>query len=161
MSEVQLTVLVIDDNPDLLKVYTLGLPLVGPFKVVTAADGAAGLEAYYATRPDCVVIDVKMPELDGYQVTRALRGDPETEHTPLIILTAMNQDWDRFQGLASGIDSYLVKPVKPSELAVAVREACALSQAEREHRLQDIAEREQGPHAVAGQPPTGQEEHAP
>ena len=132
------TVLVVDDNPQLLKVFAEGLPLVGAFTVITAANGIEGLERYYEIHPHCVVIDVKMPELDGYQLTRALRGDPESAITPLIILTAMGQAWDRFEGLVAGVDRYLVKPVRPSELAAAIREACALSETERLQALQAL-----------------------
>jgi CheY-like chemotaxis protein len=140
MAAEPLVVLIIDDNPQLLKVFTQGLPLVGDFTVYTAENGGEGLERFYEVHPDCVVIDVKMPELDGYQLTRAIRGDPSTAATPLIILTAMGQEWDRYVGIVSGVDRYMIKPVRPSELAEAIREACAMSEEQRLQRLQELVD---------------------
>src|SRR5579862_8001568 len=95
-----ITVLVIDDNIDLLEVLAEGLELAGPFNVMTASDGMQGLELCLIYHPDCVVIDVKMPQLNGYQLVRALRGDAETVEIPLILLTALAQDYERFAGMA-------------------------------------------------------------
>ncbi|SRR5579884_3519319 len=135
------TVLIVDDNPELLQVFAQGLPLTGDFTVLTAADGAKGLEVAYEQRPDCVVIDIKMPELDGYQLARALRGDPETAAIPLIILTALPQDQAEFASLAAGCDRFLTKPVVPRELAAAIKDALATSEEERGSRLRTLAER--------------------
>ena len=76
-------VLVIDDDPALLTAITRGLDLIGGFDVRTAKDGASGLDQFFSTHPDCVVVDVRMPGLNGYQFVRALRGDRETAETPL------------------------------------------------------------------------------
>jgi DNA-binding response OmpR family regulator len=89
-------------------------------------------------RPDCAVIDVKMPGLDGYQLVRALRGDPETAEMPLIILTALTQEHYRFAGLLAGADRYLTKPVTPSALVQAIDEVVHLSEAERAHRFRQV-----------------------
>ena len=139
----QRTVLIVDDSQALLGAFVLGLPLVGPFEVMTASDGAEGLERYFADPvhlPDCVVIDIKMPGLDGYQLVRVLRGDPNSMHTPLIILTALAQDQDRLAGLLSGVDRFLVKPVLPSELAVVIEEVCLISDEERMRQLRNLVE---------------------
>lgn len=138
----RLTVLLIDDNPDLLRALSLSLGALGNFHVVTAVNGGDGLERFFETQPDCVVIDVKMPELDGFQLVQALRGDPASEATPLIILTALAQDRDKFAGLAVGADAYLVKPIKPQDLAAEIRKVIATSAAERASRLQRLAEEE-------------------
>ncbi len=135
-----ITVLIIDDNLELLEVLSEGLELAGPFSVVTASDGAQGLESCLTYHPDCLVIDVKMPELNGYQLVRALRGDPETAEIPLILLTALAQDYERFAGLAAGTDRYLIKPVTPRELAAAIRDVLALSAQEREQRYTQLVE---------------------
>jgi DNA-binding response OmpR family regulator len=136
-------VLIVDDSQALLGAFVLGLPLVGPFEVITANDGAEGLEQYFADSvhpPDCVVIDIKMPGLDGYQLVRVLRGDPNSMHTPLIILTALAQDQDRLAGLLSGVDRYLIKPVLPSELAAVIQEVCLISDEERMRNLRKLVE---------------------
>jgi CheY-like chemotaxis protein len=141
--EIPRTVLIVDDSQALLGAFILGLPLIGPFEVLTATDGAEGLERYFADPvhpPDCVVIDVKMPGLDGYQLVRGLRGDPQSKHTPLIILTALAQDQNRLAGLLSGADRFLVKPVLPSELAVVIQEVCLISDEERTQQLHSLVE---------------------
>jgi CheY-like chemotaxis protein len=132
------TVLIIDDSPKLLKLLGEALAELGGLRVVTAEDGAQGLQLYFETRPQCVVIDVKMPNLDGYQLVHALRGDPASAETPLVILSALAQDKDRLAGLLSGADCYLIKPVTPLELLAAIRQALALSAAERARRLQAL-----------------------
>lgn len=140
--EQPITVLVIDDNLELLEVLSEGLELAGPFTVLTASDGAQGLEQCLIHHPDCLVIDVKMPQLNGYQLVRVLRGDPETAEIPLILLTALAQDYERFAGLAAGTDRYVVKPVTPRELAAVIREVIALSAQERQHHYRQLVEEE-------------------
>jgi DNA-binding response OmpR family regulator len=139
----QRTVLIVDDDPDLLQMLTDGLELLSDFQVVQATNGEDGLEQFYAHRPDCMIIDIKMPGLDGYQLVRALRGDPDSAATPLILLTALAQDRQRFAGLAFGADQYLVKPVMPSELVAAVQHAMRVSEADRQHRMQALLEQEE------------------
>jgi CheY-like chemotaxis protein len=133
------TVLVVDDDPHMLSVIEKSLKLLGKYTVFTANDGVEGLERYFDIHPDCMVIDVKMPNMDGYQLVRALRGDPESRETPLVILTAMAQDRDKYKGMASGADQYLLKPVKPTELVEAVQIAISIGQSERNQRLLELA----------------------
>ncbi|HUY75779.1 MAG TPA: response regulator [Ktedonobacterales bacterium] len=130
------TILVIDDNRQLLDLITESLTLLGDYTVVTAENGADGLACAVESRPACAIIDVKMPGLDGYQLVRALRGDPATAGIPLIILTALIQDHYRFAGLLAGADHYLTKPIKPADLILAIQAAIELSQTERDHRTQ-------------------------
>ena len=134
------TVLIVEDNTELLELLLIALPRLGGFNVVGATDGVAGLEQFYELRPQCVVIDVKMPELNGYQLVRALRGDPDTASTPLIIMTALAQDKDQFAGLAAGADLYLIKPISPVDLAAAIKQVIATSEAERLRRWQALLE---------------------
>jgi CheY-like chemotaxis protein len=134
------TVLVVDDDPDLRETLSDGLELLGNFTVVGAEDGFRGLEQCVAVHPDCMVIDVMMPELDGYQLVKALRGDPETASTPLILLTALAQDRERFLGLAAGVDQYLVKPATTEQVVAAIHEALVLSEVERRQRLYALLE---------------------
>ncbi len=138
------TVLCVDDDPDLLQLLVDSLEGLGQFHVVQASDGEQGLERFFEVQPDCVVIDVVMPELDGYQLVQALRGDPQSASTPLIILTALAQDKDRLSSLAVGADQYLVKPVTPRALVEAVTRALEISNEERLARMERLAQQEGG-----------------
>ncbi len=132
------TVLVVDDDPDLLQLLTDGLELIGHFHVIPATNGIAGLEQFFEVHPDCMIIDIKMPGLDGYQLVRALRGDAESADTPIIMLTALAQEQQQFAGLALGADQYLVKPVTPRELVEAVRRAVTIGEKERQARMEQL-----------------------
>jgi CheY-like chemotaxis protein len=132
------TVLMVDDNADLRALVADSLRMLGRFTVVTAEDGIQGLERYFDVRPDCVVIDVKMPGIDGYQLVRALRGDPASSATPLVILSALAQEKDQLGGLLSGADEYLVKPVGPLELVRTIERAIGLTEEDRRARLRAL-----------------------
>ena len=132
-------VLIVDDNPELLASLAFALSALGPLTVDTAIDGAQGLERIYNARPDCVVIDVKMPEVDGIQLVRALRGDPETAAIPIVILSALVQENDQALGMYAGADQYLTKPTKPRDLAEAIMRVIAVSDDERARRMVDLA----------------------
>jgi two-component system, OmpR family, alkaline phosphatase synthesis response regulator PhoP len=134
------TILIVDDHSLLLEFMQDALQELGDFTVVTATNGIDGLEQFYQIHPACVIIDVKMPGLNGYQLVRALRGDPETAQTPLILLTALAQDVDQFAGLAAGADQYLRKPIDLLELVQAVYRAIQISDEERQQRLRILAE---------------------
>jgi CheY-like chemotaxis protein len=134
------TILVVDDNPDLLHLIAESLSVIGQYQVVRAINGIEGLEKYYEYRPDCVVIDVKMPGMDGYQLVRALRGDPSSADTPLVILTALVQEKDRLIGLSSGVDFYLAKPIKPRELVAAIQNALQAGDEARKRRMEQLVE---------------------
>jgi CheY-like chemotaxis protein len=134
------TVLLVEDNQMLLDVLLMVLPRMAPFQFVGVSDGDTGLEQCYALRPACIVIDIIMPGLNGYQLVRALRGDPETASIPLIILSALAQEQEQFAGLAAGADQYLIKPVTPQLLAAAVEQAIALSATARAEHWQRLAD---------------------
>jgi DNA-binding response OmpR family regulator len=137
-------ILLVDDNHDLLALITESLTLLGGFTVVTADNGADGLARAVALRPDCVIIDVRMPGIDGYQLIHALRGDPETAALPLVILTALTQEHFHVAGLLSGADQYLTKPIKPPNLVAAIQESIRLSEADRRGRLQALLDEPTG-----------------
>ncbi|QBD82126.1 response regulator [Ktedonosporobacter rubrisoli] len=139
-------VLVIDDNPTIVELIKYAVNLQGSYSVVVAYDGVQGLERVHAEQPDCVIIDVKMPRMDGYQLVRCLRGDPRTANIPMIILSAMTRDEDQMTGLLSGADEYLTKPFKPTALNEAIERVLQLTPAERQRRtdylVQTQAERD-------------------
>ena len=136
----RLTVLLVDDNTTLLKTLQMALETLGHFTVACATNGVEGLERYFEVHPDCVVIDVKMPALDGYQLVRALRGDRASSGTPLVMLSALGREKEQMAGLLSGADIYLVKPVPPQELVAAIRRAVSLGAIDREEHQMRLLE---------------------
>ncbi len=133
-------VLVIDDNPTIVELIKYAVHLQGAYEVIVAYDGVQGLEQVYAEHPDCIIIDVKMPRMDGYQLVRCLRGDACTADTPMIILSAMTREEDQMTGLLSGVDEYLTKPFKPSALNAAIERVLHLTPAERQHRMEHLVQ---------------------
>jgi len=133
-------ILLVDDNTDLLQLMKHSLMLLGDYIVITAENGIEGLERVQEAQPDCIVIDVKMKGLNGHQLVRVLRGDPETALIPLIMLTAMAQDKDRYEGMASGADRYVLKPIKPLALVEIIQETIRISETERQQNYRSFAD---------------------
>src|SRR2546430_5631331 len=127
-------VLVIDDNPTIVELIKYAVNLQSEFQVIVAYDGEEGLKSVYAENPVCVIIDVKMPRMDGYKLVRCLRGDTRTANIPLIILSAMTREEDQMTGLLSGVDEYLTKPFKPGALNAAIERVLLLTPADRQDR---------------------------
>ncbi|HRF58803.1 MAG TPA: response regulator [Fimbriimonadaceae bacterium] len=115
-----LKVLVCDDERHIVRLIQVNLERQG-YTVVTAFDGKEGLEKVRSEKPDLVVLDVMMPYMDGFEVLKSLRREPETESLPVIMLTAKAQDKDVFEGYHYGADMYLTKPFNPSELVTFVK----------------------------------------
>jgi DNA-binding NarL/FixJ family response regulator len=113
------TILVIEDQPDMRGNLGLILKMEG-YRVLSAADGQAGLELARQDHPDLVICDVMMPYLDGHGVLKAVREDPATAHLPFIFLTAKGEKQDLRTGMNLGADDYLTKPINASELVAAV-----------------------------------------
>ena len=108
-------VLVADDAPDILLLITVTLERDG-YDVVTAKDGPSALEAAAERVPHLVVLDLMMPGLDGYEVTRRLRRDQATEDVPIVIVTAAAEEHQAARALQAGADAYMKKPFSPREL---------------------------------------------
>jgi DNA-binding response OmpR family regulator len=113
-------VLIADDDPDILELVSFRLERAG-YDVVRAADGEQALRIAVDRRPDLAVLDVMMPKLTGYDVTRKIRQDEATSRMPVILLTARVQEADVQQGFEAGADDYLKKPFSPQELRARVQ----------------------------------------
>jgi len=113
-------ILIVDDNATNVKILQTRLGSEG-YEVVSAADGLEGLQAARELAPDLILLDVMMPRLDGLEVCRRLRADPDFPFTPIIMVTAMTDLKDVIAGLEAGGDEYLTKPVDHAALAARVR----------------------------------------
>ncbi len=113
-------VLVVDDTPMNVKMLADILTFNG-YEVVTAGGGKEGLAKIEAEKPDLVLLDVMMPDLDGYSVCRAIRGNPETAILPVVMVTALDPREERVKGLEAGADDFLAKPINQPELLARVR----------------------------------------
>jgi len=113
-------ILIVDDNPTNVKIIQTRLGAEG-YEIVSAGDGEAGLAAAREQTPDLILLDIMMPKLDGIEVCRRLRADPEFPFTPIIMVTAMADSKDVVAGLEAGGDEYLTKPVDHAALAARVR----------------------------------------
>ena len=111
------TILVCDDDPLLVDIVRFRLTSRG-YSVDIASDGGDALERIHAAKPDAVVLDCMMPVLDGLQVLRRLRENPETKAIPVIMLSARKQEADVVGALELGASDYMVKPFSPEELVV-------------------------------------------
>lgn len=126
------TILVIDDEPEIVLLCRDYLEDAG-FAVLSGSDGQAALDLARAHRPDLIVLDLGLPELDGLDVTRALRKD---SGVPVVMLTARGDESDKLIGLELGADDYVTKPFSPKELVARVR--AVLRRAEGAHEEVEI-----------------------
>ncbi len=108
-------VLVADDNDDILTLVTFRLERAG-YTVIQAHDGEEALRMAVEQRPSLAILDLMMPRLDGYEVTRGIRGDPAIADMPVVLLTARSQEADVARGFDAGADDYIRKPFSPQEL---------------------------------------------
>ena len=108
-------ILAVDDEPNIVRLIQVNLERMG-YTVETANNGVQALEKIRANRPDLVVSDVMMPEMDGCELLSSIRRDPALETLPVIMLTAKTQDKDVLSGYSRGADMYLTKPFNPMEL---------------------------------------------
>ena len=113
-------VLAADDDEDILDLVAFRLERSG-YTVIVARDGEEALELAARELPDLAVLDVMMPKVDGFEVTRRLRAEEATSRMPIILLTARSQDADVQQGFEAGADDYLRKPFSPDELRARVQ----------------------------------------
>lgn len=134
MTDPMARVLVIDDEPDVLLLCRVNLQHAG-HEVLEASDGERGLATALAERPDAIVLDLMLPEMDGYSVLAALGQEQDTRDIPVLVLTAKAQREDRVRCWEEGASEYMTKPFSPAALSSALTQLIAMSPKERsEHR---------------------------
>ena len=109
-------ILIVDDSPSQLMGIRRLVEKLG-HEAVTAEDGAAGVEAAKRELPDLILMDVVMPNLNGFQATRAISREPTTAHIPVVLVTTKDQDTDRVWGMRQGAKAYITKPFNDNDLA--------------------------------------------
>ena len=117
-------VLAVDDDPTILRLLQVNLEMEG-HEVLTAEDGHSALAVIRAERPDVVLLDVMMPEMDGFQVCESVRADPDIADTPIVFVSARAQQADLDRGYASGADGYITKPFDPVDLVETIERLAA------------------------------------
>ena len=113
-------IVVIEDETDILEVIAYNLKREG-YEVVTSTSGEDGLEKIEKTKPNLVVLDLMLPEVDGIELCRKLKADPVTQGIPVIMVTAKGEESDVVLGLGVGADDYVTKPFSPRELTARVK----------------------------------------
>ena len=117
-------ILIIDDSPTELHLFQSMLEKAG-FETLLADSGEEGIRQAAATQPDCILMDVVMPGMNGYQATRQLTRDPQTTNIPVIMITSKDQETDKIWGMRQGAVEYLVKPVADKELVAKINSVMA------------------------------------
>jgi two-component system alkaline phosphatase synthesis response regulator PhoP len=113
-------ILVVDDDKQIVRLVQAYLERAG-YQVLTAYDGETALHTIRRERPDLVVLDLMLPDRDGWEITRMVRSDESLAALPIIMLTARVEDTDKIVGLELGADDYIAKPFNPQEVAARVR----------------------------------------
>ncbi len=129
-------VLVVDDVPANLKILEAKLS-AEYFDVLTASNGKTALELALSEQPDIILLDVMMPEMDGFEVCRRLKADARTVHIPVVMVTALSDTEDRVTGLDAGADDFLTKPVNDLILLSRVKSLARLKTIMDEWRLRE------------------------
>lgn len=130
-------ILAVDDEKHIVRLVEINLKKAG-YEVMTAGNGREALDAVALSTPDLIVMDVMMPEMDGFAALKKLKENPATSNIPVIMLTAKAQDADVFKGWQSGADLYLTKPFNPAELLTFVQRI--LSSKDEEEDTYDISD---------------------
>jgi DNA-binding response OmpR family regulator len=124
----QATILVVDDDAKNVRLMEVLLRPRG-YAVVTAANGAEALQQVHRDPPDLILLDVMMPQVDGFEVCRLLKDSPATRLIPVVMMTALNGVEDRIKGIDAGADDFLTKPVNRDELLARIRTSLRLKRA--------------------------------
>src|SRR4051812_14621978 len=114
-------ILIVDDSPSQLIGLKRIVEKMG-HQTITAEDGAAGVEVAKREVPDLILMDVVMPNLNGFQATRTIAKDAKTSHIPIVLVTTKDQETDRVWGLRQGAKAYVTKPIDEAELTRTINE---------------------------------------
>ncbi|NQS92283.1 MAG: response regulator transcription factor [Chloroflexi bacterium] len=120
-------ILVVDDDRDIVRLVRSYLEKAG-YEVLTAFDGDSALQILRSEKPQLLILDLMLPDRDGWDVARLVRGEPQLAATPIIMLTARVEDNDKIVGLEIGADDYITKPFNPREVVARVRALLRRSQ---------------------------------
>ena len=126
-------ILVVDDDRDIVRLVRSYLEKAG-YEILTAYDGETALQLLRTERPQLLILDLMLPDRDGWDVARLVRSDPRIESTPIIMLTARVEDNDKIVGLEIGADDYITKPFNPREVVARVRALLRRSNMQLDHR---------------------------
>jgi two-component system response regulator VicR len=127
MASEQMRVVCIEDEPEMIDLVRLILGRKG-FDVIGADGGVAGLETVKRERPDLVLLDLMMPDMDGWEVYQQIKADPELQEIPIVVVTAKAQSIDKVLGLhIAKVDDYITKPFGPQELLESVEKILGLA----------------------------------
>jgi DNA-binding response OmpR family regulator len=113
--------LVVEDNTELLELMRLGLKQAG-FMICTATNGLDALKKARSWTPDLILLDLVLPELDGFAVCEALKRGTDTAAIPIIMMTGLTSEFTRYAGMESGADEYITKPVGPEQLVPRIKQ---------------------------------------
>ena len=127
-------ILIVDDTPASIKILAAKLTSEY-YEVLTATDGPSALVAVESDAPDLVLLDVMMPGMDGFEVCRRIKDNPETTHVPVVMVTALGSTEDRVKGLEAGADDFLTKPVDDITLFARIRSLVRLKHMLEQWRL--------------------------
>ncbi len=135
------SVLIIDDEADIRDILAYNLKKEG-FSVSTASNGKDGIAIARAEKPDLIILDVMMPEMDGIEVCEVLRNDETTKHIRICFLTARSEDYSQIAGLDAGADDYVTKPIKPrvliSRIKAVLRRNTNLETSEQDEKPKEL-----------------------
>ncbi|MFZ0491265.1 MAG: response regulator transcription factor [Salegentibacter sp.] len=120
MKKKDITILLVDDEPDILEIVGYNLSSEG-YKVVTAENGADAVKLAKKKKPQLIILDVMMPEMDGIEACEQIRKLPEMKETIIAFLTARGEDYSQMAGFDAGADDYITKPIKPKVLVSKVK----------------------------------------
>lgn len=130
-------ILVVDDDKSILKIVQAYLEQAG-YEVLTAGNGTTAMHTLISEKPDLLILDIMLPDRDGWEITNTIRQDKRVSKTPIIMLTARVDDGDKIFGLELGADDYVTKPFNPREIVARVRALLRRQQLEQTEETESL-----------------------